>query len=75
MTTSLISCPQNGNTAVNIEVLILGKWNLISNKYGPINNPEEMITTCELAFWQFNFKNNNEIVFRATGDVPYYYIK
>ena len=36
LTTALISCTQNGNdnTAVNTEVLILGKWNLISDKYG-----------------------------------------
>lgn len=70
--TSLISCTQNegANTPGDPTVLILGKWNLISDTYGTQNNPEEMITTCQLAFWQFDFKNNKEMIFRATGDDP-----
>jgi hypothetical protein len=72
LTTSLISCTQNGsdNTTVNTEVLILGKWNLISDKYGPINNPTEIITTCQLAFWQFNFVSSDELICRGTSDDP-----
>ena len=74
LTTSLISCTQNGNdndnSTVNTEVLILGKWNLISDKYGPINNPTEIITTCQLAFWQFNFISNDELICRGTSDDP-----
>ncbi|WP_396170143.1 lipocalin family protein [Flavobacterium sp.] len=50
--------------------LLVGKWNLISNTYGKIDNPIEDITTCQSAFWQFDFKNSKEIVFRATTDDP-----
>lgn len=72
LTTSLISCTQNegSNTPVDTQVLILGKWNLVSDTFGTANNPVENITTCQKEFWQFDFKNNNEIVFRSTSDDP-----
>ena len=50
--------------------LLLGKWNLVSDCFGTANNPIESITTCQKAFWQFDFKNNNELIFRSTSDDP-----
>jgi|GEM_PF-6230172 hypothetical protein len=72
LTTSLISCTQNegSKTPADMQVLILGKWNLVSDTFGTANNPVENITTCQKEFWQFDFKNNNEIVFRSTSDDP-----
>lgn len=58
------------NNTADSKVLILGKWNLISDKMGTANNPIESITTCQKAFWQFDFKNNSELVIRATSDDP-----
>lgn len=70
--TTLISCTQNEgtDTSVDSKVLIVGKWDLISDTYGTANNPAEMITTCKEAFWQFDFKNNKDMVFRSTSDDP-----
>ena len=71
-TTSLISCTQNegANTPGDSTVLILGKWNLVSDTYGNDSLFDEMLTTCQQGFWQFDFKNNKEIVFRTTSDDP-----
>jgi hypothetical protein len=69
---SLISCTQNEsvNNPKNTDVLVLGKWNLISDTYGTINNPTEEITTCQSALWQFDFKNSKEMIVRTTSDDP-----
>ena len=50
--------------------LLLGKWNLVSDFDGTANNPIETITTCQKEFWQFDFKNSNELIFRTTSDDP-----
>lgn len=70
--TSFISCTQNegGNTPEDPKVSILGKWNLISDTYGNNSSSVEMLTTCKEAFWQFDFKNNKDMVFRSTSDDP-----
>ena len=71
-TTSLISCTQNdgANTPGDSTDLISGKWNLVSDTYGNDSLFDEMLTTCQQGFWQFDFKNNKEIVFRTTSDGP-----
>lgn len=51
-------------------VLILGKWNLVSDTYGNDSLFDEMLTTCQQGFWQFDFENNKEIIFRTTSDDP-----
>ncbi len=58
------------NNTADSKVLILGKWNLVSDKVGTANNPIESITTCQKTFWQFEFKNNIELVMRTTSDDP-----
>jgi hypothetical protein len=58
------------NNTADSKVLILGKWNLVSDKMGTANNPIESITTCQKAYWQFDFKNNSELVMRTTSDDP-----
>jgi len=70
--TTLISCTQNegANTPEDPKVSILGKWNLISDTYGNNTSSAEMLTTCKEAFWQFDFKNNKDMVFRSTSDDP-----
>jgi len=68
----LLSCSQNENpdNPEDYKASILGKWNLISDTYGTENNPVEDITSCQLAFWQFDFKNNKDMVFKSTSDDP-----
>jgi hypothetical protein len=40
-TTTFISCSKNdgATTPIDTQVLILGKWNLISDTFGTANNP------------------------------------
>jgi hypothetical protein len=68
----LQSCSSgDSNNSTNFDnTLLLGKWDLVSDKIGTANNPIEKITYCQQAFWQFDFKNNNELVFRSTSDDP-----
>jgi hypothetical protein len=61
---------EEANNSADSKVLILGKWNLVSDKMGTANNPIENITTCQKAFWQFDFKNNSELDMITTSDDP-----
>jgi hypothetical protein len=68
----LQSCSSGeSNNSTNFDYsLLLGKWDLVSDKVGTANNPIESITYCQQTFWQFDFINNNELVFRSTSDDP-----
>lgn len=70
--TLVYSCSSgDSNNSTNFDnTLLLGKWDLVSDKIGTANNPIETITYCKQAFWQFDFKNNNDLVFRSTSDDP-----
>ena len=69
---TLISCTQNegADTPGDSTVLLLGKWNLISDTYGTATKYDEMLTTCKQEYWQWDFKNSKEMIFRATSDDP-----
>ena len=68
----LQSCSSgDSNNSTNVDnTLLLGKWDLVSDKMGTANNPIESITTCQKALWQFDFKNNSELVMSTTSDDP-----
>lgn len=67
----LFSCSSD-NDGNNIDpTSILGKWNLVSvieaNNNGDIL---ESITVCQEAYWQYNFVNDSELIWRSTSDDP-----
>jgi hypothetical protein len=66
----LFSCSSEDDSNNSSESALIGVWNLISDKdvYG--NSSVELITTCQLAYWQWNFLNDSDLIFRSTSDDP-----
>ena len=66
----LFSCSSGDDSPKNEDYSLIGKWNLVSDISQYANNYTEGITTCQLGFWQFEFKNSEDMVFRYTSDDP-----
>lgn len=67
----LSSCSSTSDTEdSNSEVLIIGKWNLNSDKFKNGDVLEESITLCQFEFWQFDFSSTSNLTFRGTSDDP-----